>query len=621
MSNDTQDVFEQTVQQAEQDAQADPRRYRMKLLAFALLGYLVIFALLVVLLGLVGGMAATALFSTAAFILLLKKKLIFVLLPTIWIIAKALWIRLEPPSGYTVTRERCPALWAEVDALRSSLDTPKVHEVILTPEMNAAVAQTPRLGLFGWQRNTVILGLELLLALSPEQARAVLAHEFGHLSGNHSRFSGWIYRVRESWARLMHAFEQQASFGGRLLARFFHWYAPRFSAYSFVLARSNEFEADAAARELTSAAAASEALVTTHVTGSYVNEHYWRDYFRKADTMPEPEHLPWSGLKQFLGKDTRPEAALNERLELALAVETSYADTHPALKDRLAALGVAPELPDATGQTAAEAWLGTTYASVIEDFDRQWYEYNAPQWRERFEYVRDSRQRLDTLNTQSATRPLDDRELWDQARMTEELESGDAAYPLFLAYQSRHPDDPDAAFVLGRILFGRDDPGVVDCMRKALSSPELAVDACQYAYHYLMDNDREQDAAFFRDEAQKRQEQQWEADAERSSLEPDDTLVPADISDELRIEIVTQLSESPLVGKAWLAQKPVKHYPEVPALAIAVTSKGLHFSEDGLADKLAEAFEFPDVTFFVVPKTGNFKPLAKRIIKAGEQIV
>ncbi|MFT4584050.1 MAG: Zn-dependent protease with chaperone function [Gammaproteobacteria bacterium] len=146
----------------------------------------------------VGGVLAVSIYSTALLIILIKKKLIFLIVPAIWILTKSLWVKLEAPGGYRLAKKNCPQLFEEIDSLRRSLKALKIHEVILTADLNAAISQTPRLEVFGWQKNTLILGLELLLTLSPEQARAVVAHEFGHLSGNHSRFAGWIYRIRQT---------------------------------------------------------------------------------------------------------------------------------------------------------------------------------------------------------------------------------------------------------------------------------------------------------------------------------------------------------------------------------------------------------------------------------------
>lgn len=49
-----------------------------------------------------------------------------------------------------------------------------------------------------WTNESAALyvGRRLLQALSEEEAMAVVAYEYGHLVGHHSRFGGFIYRFR-----------------------------------------------------------------------------------------------------------------------------------------------------------------------------------------------------------------------------------------------------------------------------------------------------------------------------------------------------------------------------------------------------------------------------------------
>ena len=361
--HDPETVVERLVHDAERAADRSLARYKIRLGLFAVLGYVVIFAIIAALFALVGGVVAASLYSTALLIILIKKKLIFILIPAIWILLKSLWVKLEAPTGYVLTAKTCASLFAEIDRLRNELKALKIHQVILTPELNAAISQTPRWGVFGWQKNTLILGLELLLTLTSEQARAVIAHEFGHLSGNHSRFSGWIYRVRQSWHRIMLAYHEEASLGARLMRPFFDWYAPRFAAYSFVLAQRNEYEADAIAAELTSAEDTSGALVTTHVTGPYIDENYWDEYFKLADSTEDPEQLPWQGLSRFLASHDVARSNLQSKLDQALAFETGLDDTHPCLSDRISALAAEGAVPQPIELTAAQSWLGAQKGS------------------------------------------------------------------------------------------------------------------------------------------------------------------------------------------------------------------------------------------------------------------
>ena len=484
--------FETWVKKAELQAKNNPGLYKFKLGLFAVLGYLVIFSVLSLLIVLIGGTIGIAFVSSTIFLLLIKKKLIILIAISIWVLLKALWIRFEAPQGYELTRRDFPYLFNEIDNLQKQLDAPTIHNVILTNELNAAISQTPRLGVLGWQKNTLILGLELLLVLSQEQARAVLAHEFGHLSGNHSRFNGWIYRIRMTWHRVMEAFDESESFGARLLKRFFDWYSPKFAAYSFVLARSNEYEADKISAELTTVDVARSALVNTYVTAPFVNEEYWQHFYKKADELPGPEYAPYYGLASFLADNRQSDSDVSLRIEKEMEIETSYDNTHPALKDRLSALGMKAEVPAIVTDSAALIWLGELYEKVIEDFDKQWLSEFSDSWEERFNYVKEARQRLAKLEAKDKFE-LTEEELWDIATLNEEFNSANVALPLYRVFQSRYPENTRAAFAIGRLLYDQDDVACLEQFEKAVSDPYIALDVCEYAYYFCLSHEMEKD--------------------------------------------------------------------------------------------------------------------------------
>ena len=611
--------FEMSVEKAEQLAQSNMSYYKFKLLLFALLGYFVIFAVLFTLFGLLGGMIGGAFYSTALLLILVKKKLLFILLPMIWILLKSLLVRFEAPVGYSLTRKKYPDLYAEIDKLRKKLKAPNIHQVILTPELNAAIYQTPRLGIFGCNKNTLILGLELLLTLSPEQAEAVLAHEFGHLSGNHSRFNGWIYRVRHSWFRIMGAFHNTNNLGASIMLKFFDWYAPKFAAYSFVLARLNEYEADSIAAELTNSNSTGRALVNTYVSGPYVEEHYWQLFFNKADTLPQPDHPPWAGLSGFLIKNEPAADQLAQRLQQELEAETSYNDTHPSLTDRLAALKIEAMVPEPCEKTAAEVWFGTQFAQVIEDFDNDWLQTNSARWKERYDYVVESKQNLSELQ-KKGNDSLKDDELWKKAMLTEEFESGEAACSILQTYQRRCPDDPEAAFVLGRLSFEKAGDELLKQMKIALERPNLVIDACQYAYHYLIKSNRNDEAEWWRKRAEQQLEMDEACERERAELTINDTIIPFAEDAETLSYIIDKLKRNKKVKKAWIAQKQMQYYPEIPAITIAFIDKGLSFSHEKLTQEIGSQLEL-NCSLYVLPKAGEYKKLAKKVIKYGDQII
>lgn len=104
----------------------------------------------------------------------------------------------SPLYGEILNRSQFPELFAMLDELTAKLKAPQLQNVLLTTKFNASVVQAPRFGIFGSYDNYLTLGLPLMTVLSCEELRAVLAHELGHLSGNHSRFAGLIYRLRQT---------------------------------------------------------------------------------------------------------------------------------------------------------------------------------------------------------------------------------------------------------------------------------------------------------------------------------------------------------------------------------------------------------------------------------------
>ena len=261
----TYEEFETLVGRLEEQAKRNLAGYRTRVLLMALLGNAYLGVMLVLIALLVVAAAISVVWLKAAGV-----KIAILMAVLLWLVLKALWVRLAPPEGTEITARDAPELFGMIEELRRALRSPRFHHVLVTDDFNAAVVQAPRLGLFGWYRNYLLIGLPLAKALTVEQFKAVLAHEFGHLSKGHGRISNWIYRQRLRWGRLMAALEAAESWGLVLFRPFLRWYAPYFNAYSYPLARANEFEADATSARLASRRAAAEALTAVNVVGSYL---------------------------------------------------------------------------------------------------------------------------------------------------------------------------------------------------------------------------------------------------------------------------------------------------------------------------------------------------------------
>src|SRR5205823_12256437 len=138
-------------------------------------------------------------------------------------------------------------------------------------------------------------------------------------------------------------------------------WAPYFNAYSFVLARQHEYEADRLAADLAGGEHLARALVHTALRDAYLDRHYWPILSAELQTTALPPADSIARLTRAL-REPLPQDAGRQWLAEALARKTGLEDTHPSLSERLTALEVAPP-PDGGADlqpepSAAEALLG-----------------------------------------------------------------------------------------------------------------------------------------------------------------------------------------------------------------------------------------------------------------------
>jgi len=182
----THEEFDQLVWRVEAGIGRDSQALHRRVVWLAVLGYagLLVPLWLVLVIGL-AFIVPGILWPKDAVVLLVIGS--FVLAAGGWATGRVLWIRLPPPEGRVVSRAEAPILHATLDGLRYRLRSALFHRVVIVPDCNAAVVRRPRLGVFGWHQNYLLLGLPLLEGLSKEELTAVLAHECAHLSRQHHR--------------------------------------------------------------------------------------------------------------------------------------------------------------------------------------------------------------------------------------------------------------------------------------------------------------------------------------------------------------------------------------------------------------------------------------------------
>jgi hypothetical protein len=260
-------------------------------------------------------------------------------------------------------------------ALHERLQGAPIHHVLITKESEASIVQCARFGLLGGYRNYLVLGLPLLNALSAEELLAVVAHEYSHLSGKHNKVDRWVYRLRPTfgvWFERVFA-RRESNAVNRFIANQVERYAPYYNAYTQILARQHEYEADAVSRELAGAETCAAALIRMSLLSNWVHGIYWPKLQAQSTQHDTPPFMPYAAMRKLLAMTT-DEWATAKRLNEVWKAESDVYDTHPSLNERVAALGQSAAIPVMPKLCAAEALLGKIGAVLVHEFDTHWWD-------------------------------------------------------------------------------------------------------------------------------------------------------------------------------------------------------------------------------------------------------
>jgi Zn-dependent protease with chaperone function len=618
----TQEQFDALIGKLEVFSQQQPGSYRLRVGLFALLGYAYIFLVLAGLLALVGLIVSFIVFSRRVNSGVIK--LCILLLIPVWLIARSLWVKFPPPQGLKLSRHQAPQLFALVNELTTKLQAPKFHTILLNQEFNAAVVQVPRLGIFGWQENYLLLGLPLMQALSLEQFKAVLAHELGHLSSNHSRFAAWIYRIRKTWMQIYERFHQSNQQGASVLFnRFLDWYWPSFNAYSFVLARMNEYEADRCSAELAGAHNAVEALMNVEIKARFLESSFWTEIQKQVEYRADPPENVYSSMLTVLQSPIVEEKS-NQCLEQAFAQKTNNADTHPCLTDRLKSLGYSVAeaqtllQSEATQSTAAEQLFGETLEQFAMQFNQDWKEIATTPWRQRYAYLQGTKSNLQALEEKVQTQTLTVKEAWERAYYTLELQGDDAALPLLQDILAKEPDHTEANYTLGQILLHKRDAAGIPCIEKAIAQrADWVINGCEFIYNFLCQTDQTEAAQKYRERAEHHHQLLLKAQQERASVSQDDPFKPHSLEASQVNQLKQQVAAYPQIQAAYLVEKVVQYFPDQRLCVLGIVRKTSFINDKNasqeLLDVLATNVQLPIHGHIVILNHRSFRNLKKEI--------
>jgi Zn-dependent protease with chaperone function len=244
--------------------------------------------------------------------------------------------------GLLLERENHPRLFAMIDEIAQQLNEPLPAEIYLIGNANAWVAD--RGGWMGFgSRRVMGLGLPLLAALNVSQFKAVLAHEFAHYYGGDTKLGPWVHRAQMA---MVHTFQNMGSVGKAMRFAIMQglyvivfgilkaYWKLFLRAINFV-SRRQEFRAD----ELACYVAGPDALVSG-LRGIHGTNLAWPAFINtELEPMLEMGYIPpiAQGFAQFLTASSIAEEVKKQIAKEEQGGKTEPFDSHPPLKDRIAA--------------------------------------------------------------------------------------------------------------------------------------------------------------------------------------------------------------------------------------------------------------------------------------------
>ncbi|MBI2212637.1 MAG: M48 family metallopeptidase [Acidobacteria bacterium] len=203
-------------------------------------------------------------------------------------------------------------------------------EVYIVSDVNAWVSQ--RGGVMGFgSRRVMGLGLPLLQTLRVSEFTAVIGHEFGHFHGGDTSLGPWIYKTRAAIGRTIQ------SLGDGVLHKPFLWYGNFFLRVTQAISRRQELAADQLAAAIAGPAALANGLIAVH-RAAPAFDSYWRN---EIVPLLNAGYRPpiADGFRQFVNIDSISSAMEKIADEELQHGEADIYDSHPPLRERLAALG------------------------------------------------------------------------------------------------------------------------------------------------------------------------------------------------------------------------------------------------------------------------------------------
>lgn len=450
-----------------------------------------------------------------------------------------LMVKVHMPSGLGLKEDKSPKLHELIAEIGQSYKVPKIDHIIIHDYCELELLSVPRFGLPLLNKNVLYIGLPVLQSLSPLQFKGVLARKLGQFSAEHNRATHWIYRWRQYCAQYQRTYNRSKSPLVLPLRGFFRVYTPLLNAFTTLVARQDELEADVYALELMADTEMADVILRQSVSAEFLKTRFWpKVYALQRKNNPVYPH-------QSMAKVIREELTDNafaQTMKNLMNNEPRWNDSMPDLLTRLENIGQTRlDIPPPVMETAAQRYLGEAYPAVVKLLDKQWLakkphkvasktvastsaehaptptaqpsqkpEAKAPTTSSTTHTATPTaqqqpaaplsidEQRLAELKTQARDARLSLEEAYEMASLTEKLNGKALAISLYQKILKQDPRHARTLFAVGRILLAQNDPTAVKILETAMQIDKgvVAQGCWMLAKHFKSQGDDERSKVY-----------------------------------------------------------------------------------------------------------------------------
>ena len=334
-------------------------------------------------------------------------------------------------------------------------------------------------------------------------------------------------------------------------------------------------------------------------------DQYWPDFEESLSTEVSPP-VRFVEITNALRSESPNKEALN-RLKYSLSAEARSYDTHPALKDRLHALGQEAQLPAPISEFASDVYFGDSLDELTQQLTAAW--------------EKRARENYPARQEEGAGPAAD---IFKRAREVEAHRDYETAMLLYREILRLDPDHAPANLALGIRLLSEEKAEGIHFVERAM---DLDAANMYYGSHlilnYLMKTGDVVGAAPYQHRMTEFRRIYENANTERTQVSFVDSFTSNDLPEYEVDQLCEELAKCPRIKEAYLVRKEVLYIPEIPLYVLGLVFERRWFDEDGdlsFTKRLPRAREVPRQLYILVLDHRN-RRIGKMICNVSNSLI